>query len=323
MHRPPLCLTGDAAYILSMSTPRNHHYIPQFWLKRFSHDGKSKMVWAYDWDIDKVNEKSIATLMSEHDLYTRQTATGPDTSLETGEMGAVDTRGAQLFQRLDSGDRSQALREELADFFAVMALRHPNTVNRYPSAAAGLLLDIHEAIEATTNPGDFNAFLKGRDAPDLNITATEFAHLKSATPAARDLQFGQLFDSLLESAGNPDVPFSDVIVDKSGRATLKKRLLGMEWVLRSAKGSELVIGDTGIVFERGQIDLGWKVVLGPQLALLIARSERPVSSDIRDGTLESWEARNINVETAARSNRLLVGRSKSAVESAAQHIKKS
>jgi hypothetical protein len=304
-----------------MNMPRNHHYIPQFWLKRFSRDGKSKLVWSYDWDTDKVDERSVATLMAEYDLYTQQAAVGPDVSLETGEMGKVDTRGAQLFQRLDGGDRSPALREELADFFAVMALSHPTTVNRYPSAAAGLLLNIQEAMEVANSPDDVIDYIKRKGLPDFTITSIEFAHLKSATPQARDLMFGQLFDSLLALGGNPDVPFSDVIVDTSGRATLKDRLLDMKWVLRKAKEPELVIGDTGIVFERGESDLGWKVVLGPDLVILITKSERPISSMIDDGTLESWEVDNINVETAARSNRLLVGGSKSAVETVAQHIR--
>jgi hypothetical protein len=304
-----------------MNISHNHHYIPQFWLKRFSRDGKSKLVWSYDWDNDKIDERSVTTLMAAYDLYTQQTAAGPDASLETGEMGKVDTRGAQLFQRLDKGDRSPALREELADCFAVMALRHPTTVNRYPSAAAGLLLNIQEAVEVANVAGDVVDYMKHRGISDFTITSSDFAHLKSATPQARDLMFGQLFDSLLTSGGNPKAPFSDVIVDTSGRATLKDRLLGMKWILRKAKEPELVIGDTGIVFERGESDLGWKVVLGPNLVILISKSERPVSSTIGDGTLESWEVNNINVETAARSNRLLVGGSKSAVERVAQHIR--
>lgn len=303
--------------------PRNHHYIPQFWLKRFSYDGKSKMVCSYDWDVDRVDEKSVVTLMSEYDLYTQQTASGPDVSLETGEMGAVDNKAKQLFQRIDSGDRSQTLREELADFFGVMALRHPITVSRYPSAAARLLLNIQDAIEVATSLSEFIDIMKGVGVLDFSVTPGEFAQLKSATPSARDLQFGRLFDSLLATGGNPDVPFSDVIVDKSGREALKDRLLGMDWVLCKAKESEFIIGDTGIVFERGEIDLGWKVIIGPDLVLLITKTERPVLRVIGDGMLESWEVANINVETAARSNRLLVGRSKSAVEEAAQHIRKS
>jgi hypothetical protein len=304
-----------------MNMPRNHHYIPQFWLKRFSCDGKSKLVWSYDWNTDKVDQRSVATLMAEYDLYTQLTAAGADVSLETSEMGKVDTRGAQLFQRIAGGERSPALREELADFFAVMALRHPTTVNRYPSAAAGLLLNIQEAMEVATCPDDVIEYMKRRGVPDFTITLVEFTDLKSATPAARDQMFGQLFDSLLASGGTPDLPFSDVIVDTSGRGRLKDRLLDMKWVLRKAKASELVIGDTGTVFERGESDLGWKIVLGPDLALLISKSDRPVSSLIGDGTLESWEVENINVETAARSNRLLVGGSKSAVEAAARHIR--
>jgi hypothetical protein len=304
-----------------MNVPRNHHYIPQFWLKRFSPDGNSKLVWSYDWGDDKVKKRSISKLMVEYDLYTQKTLDGPDVSLETGEMGKVDTAGAQLFRNLDDGDRSSELREEFADFLAVMALRHPTTVNRYPNAAAGLLLNIHEAVDVANEHADFIDQMARRGLPDFAVTPSEFVHLKSATAQARDLMFGQLFDSLLGPAGNPDTPFADVITDKSGRATLKGRLLDMRWVIRKANDPRLVIGDTGIVFERGESDLGWKIVVDPHRVILITKSEQPVSRGISDGALEPWEADNINVESAARSMRLLVGNTKSAVEAVAQHIR--
>lgn len=301
--------------------PRNHHYIPQFWLKRFSHDGKSKLVWSYDWESDKIDERSVAMLMAQYDLYTQSTAAGPDVSLETGEMGIVDNQGAELFRRIDNGDRSLELRENMADFFSVMALRHPSTVNRYPSAAAGLILNIQESLEVANQCGDFINYMASLGVPDFSISPAEFAQLKAATPQARDLIFGRLFDSLLATGGDPNMPFSDVITDQSGREILKKRLLNMKWVLRRSKGADLVIGDTGIVFERGESDLGWKIVLSPDLALLITKSDWPVPSLIEDGTFESWEVSSINVETAARSRRLLVGGSKSAVAAIAQHLR--
>jgi Protein of unknown function (DUF4238) len=303
-----------------MNVPRNHHYIPQFWLKRFSYDGNSKLVWSYDWGDDKIEKRSISKLMAEYDLYTQHTSGGLDVTLETGEMGIVDNTGAQLFRKLDDGDRSSALREELADFFAVMALRHPTTVNRYPTAAAGLLLNIHEAVDVANGHADFIDQMARRGLPDFAVTLSEFVHLKSATAQTRDLMFAQLFDSCLGPAGNPDTPFADVITDKSGRATLRGRLLGMRWVIRKANDPRLVIGDTGIVFERGESDMGWKIILDPNHALLITKSEQPVSNTIGDAVLEPWEGDNLNVESAARSVRLLVGKTKSAVEKVTQHI---
>ncbi len=160
-----------------------------------------------------------------------------------------------------------------------------------------------------------------RGIPEFQINQAEFDYLKSATPQARDFMFGQLFDSVLGAAGNPNIPFSDVVKDPSGRSTLKAHLLGMKWVLRQTKKPDLVIGDTGIVLERGEIDLGWKIILGPDLAMLITKSDSPVSSTIGDGTLEAWEVDNINLETAARSRRFLVGGNRSAVEAVAQHVK--
>ncbi len=49
--------------------PRRQHFIPQFWQKRFSHNG-TNMVWAYDVERHRVEERSIKSLMQIYDLYT-------------------------------------------------------------------------------------------------------------------------------------------------------------------------------------------------------------------------------------------------------------
>src|SRR3546814_7145484 len=79
-----------------MNIPRKHHCILQFCLKRFSHDGQSKLVWSYDWTSEKVAERSVEKLMAEYDLYTQQTSAGINVSLETGEMRKVDEFEALL-----------------------------------------------------------------------------------------------------------------------------------------------------------------------------------------------------------------------------------
>ncbi|TMJ14399.1 MAG: DUF4238 domain-containing protein [Alphaproteobacteria bacterium] len=152
---------------MGMSIPRNHHFIPQFWLKRFSATGDAKLVWSYVWDADKIKERSVEKLMAVQDLYTRHTASGPDVSLETGELGEVDRVGSDLFRKLDAGDRSSNLREELADFFAVMALRHPQTVSRFPEATAQVLLHVMDGLNIAATAADFTHHMAASGVPVL------------------------------------------------------------------------------------------------------------------------------------------------------------
>lgn len=304
-----------------MSEPRNHHYIPQFWLKRFSHDGNSKLVWSYDWAEDTVKERSIKIIMSEYDLYTQQTSGGNDVSLETGEMGRVDSSGSALFRRLDQGERSAVLRDELADFFSVMALRHPATVSRFPEVAAGFLCDLQSILADATTPADLDKYLASIGASPSGITSAEFATIRSATSADLDLFFTSHFDKQLASGGNEEIPYADAIKDRSGRDILRDRILKMEWTLASTPEPTVLIGDIGILLERGNSDQGWKIAIGPQQILSIAKTEQPVPAKIGGGTLKSWEVDRVNVETAARSKRLLAGRSKATLEKASAHVK--
>jgi len=179
-----------------MSEPHNHHYIPQFWLKRFSDDGQSKLVWSYDWNKDTIEKRSTKVLMSGYDLYTRKASTGDDNSLETGELGVVDSSAASLFLRLDLGERTETLREELADFFAVMALRHPVTVGRHPIVAAGFLIMVQEIIASASNVAELDAYFAGLSLPASGMHRADFTRLKAATSADLDASLTSIFEQI-------------------------------------------------------------------------------------------------------------------------------
>lgn len=304
-----------------MSDPHNHHYIPQFWLRRFSDDGQSAMVWSYVWDKDTVEKRSTRTLMSGYDLYTKKTSAGDDFTLETGEMGRVDGSGALLFQRLDQGERSVALRDSLADFFAVMVLRHPVTVKRHPIVAADFLIRFQQIFASVNNLADLDTKLAQSNLPASGMDATEFALLKSYSEPDLDAYFSSLFDQLLAPGGHEEIPFADTIEDPSGRGEIKSRLLDMQWILLETAEPIVVIGDAGIVHERGDLGYGWKIPIGPHHILSLSKSDHPVSADIEDGTIERWQVESLNLEAATRSKNLLIGQCKDAVLHAASQIR--
>lgn len=284
-----------------MSEPHNHHYIPQFWLKRFSHDGRSKLVWSYDWDCDTIEKRSVKKLMSEYDLYTQNTSAGDDVTLETGEMGVVDRSGAALFQRLDQGERSSALREELADFLGVMALRHPVTVNRFPLAAAAFVADLQSAFASANSLADLDTYFVSLSLPTSGMTSADFDILKAASASDLDAAFTSIFDKLFAQRGSEDIRYADTIIDRSGRGTLKKCLMEKEWTLGTSPHPDVVIGDIGILLERGDCRQGWKIAIGPSHVLTINNTNRPVPTTIGSTVLKTWQIQAMNLETAAKS----------------------
>ena len=75
--------------------PRIHHFVPQFWIRKFiSLDGK---LWGYEWNSDRIRDRSPRSMMQVFDLYTIQPSGADDTSLETNELGVIDTAGARAF----------------------------------------------------------------------------------------------------------------------------------------------------------------------------------------------------------------------------------
>jgi Protein of unknown function (DUF4238) len=101
--------------------PRVHHFVPQFWIKKFiSADGN---LWGYEWNDDRIKQRSPKAMMQVFDLYTIQPSGVDDTSLETNELGAIDDSGAKAFDRVLSGDLDESVRLELATFLAAQS--HP------------------------------------------------------------------------------------------------------------------------------------------------------------------------------------------------------
>jgi len=67
--------------------PRIHHFVPQFWIRKFiSLDGK---LWGYEWNSDRIRDRSPRSMMQVFDLYTIQPSGADDTSLETNELGVI------------------------------------------------------------------------------------------------------------------------------------------------------------------------------------------------------------------------------------------
>jgi hypothetical protein len=74
--------------------PRIHHFVPQFWIKKFaSSNGKIE---AFDKKDGQVYVRSARQIMQLYNLYTLQPTGIDDTTLETSELNKIDSDGAAL-----------------------------------------------------------------------------------------------------------------------------------------------------------------------------------------------------------------------------------
>jgi hypothetical protein len=107
---------------------KNHHYVPQFWLKAFA-DSNGNI---YAWDGRSVGVRSSKRLMKEDWLYTLfDNAWIPTDALED-ELSIMEANAAALFSKIagSSHQFTEQDRQELLSFLALQACRHPDVMNR-------------------------------------------------------------------------------------------------------------------------------------------------------------------------------------------------
>ena len=175
--------------ILPLTSLRNNRdqqaprpsFRPQFWIKKFvSADGK---LWGYEWYDDQVKHRSSKAVMQIFDLYTIQPSGADDTSLESNELGTIDTQGAITFDRVLNGDRSEAVKADLASFLAVQIMRDPDTLSSYRPRTQELTLQLLNALTAkdyASFSADFEKLFPGAD-----IKEAEYNHIRGLGPGRR------------------------------------------------------------------------------------------------------------------------------------------
>ncbi len=301
-----------------MTKPRNHHYVPQFWQREFG-SGLS-LVWAYDYQKDNVESRSPKSMMQERDLYTVDRHGAVDVSLETVELGQVDGDGAQLLKRLIAGDGSADLRTKFADFLAVQALRIPEMVTRYGELSQALILQLLEA-PAAADYEEFVTRIQAKGGRVLYLDEPGFDALR-VVPLADIEQFVEAhMDAVVSGDGDKDIPHTDAIRDPAARKQIADRLLGMTWTMKRFARPDVILGDTGVIFEKGDMFSGWRAPLAPNIALFIDAGADPVPAAIAVEAGRDHEIEGLNYESAARSTRWLIGSSQSVVERYASQVR--
>ena len=281
--------------------PRKHHFVPQFWIRKFIHsDGK---IWAFDKEKGQVRERSSKQLMQLFNLYTLQPSGIDDTTLETRDLNKVDTEGAAVFSRVLNGDRSKVSKEELASFFSFQIMRDHEIVTSYNPRAQELILSLLDLFDAE----NFQSFCLNWEAryPGASITKAEFEYINSLGLKETEDELEKIILALESAGGLPELPFTDVVRQPSGRNIIRDTLLSRSWTLLEDNAARFILGDTGVLFEKGDMsDL--LAPISPKAVLSL--------SPVRNSTdcIESIQAAdhqigNINLEVAARARRWIVG----------------
>lgn len=134
-----------------MNKPRKHHFIPQFYLRRWASDGQ---IWRFirpNGETSKVHGKRVypAATGWQRDLYTYPSPEDENlaATIESQFLQVIDTRGAEAFECLNSG-RPFSVERKVGLIQFLLAMMH-----RTPGRIQWLTAKLHEELE---NDGCFD-----------------------------------------------------------------------------------------------------------------------------------------------------------------------
>jgi len=282
--------------------PRKHHFVPQFWIRRFA--GTDGKLWAYDHVNGRIGERSSKQLMQIFNLYTVQPSGADDTTLETVDLNLIDSEGSAVFDRILNGDLTEPAKEKLASFLAVQVLRDPDIVVSYNPRAQELSLDLLAAFDAP----DFDKFREAWETqyPGTSVTEAEFDHIRSLRLQGAENALEAIIAALDDSEGLPELPFTDAVRSPDSRNIIRDHLLSLDWALKTDDADRFILGDTGVIYSKGPME-SLSTPLSPGAALFLKPSDRP-SLGISSTSAADYDVANLNFEIAARSRRWIVGK---------------
>jgi hypothetical protein len=281
--------------------PRKHHFVPQFWIRRFA--GTDGKLWAYDHDNGRISERSSKQLMQIFNLYTVQPSGADDTTLETVDLNRIDSEGSAVFDRILKGDLTQPAKEGFASFLAAQVLRDPGIVTSYNPRAQELTLNLLAAFDAP----DFDTFSKAWAAqyPGTSVTEAEFDYIHSLSLQGAENALEAIIAALDDSEGLPELPFTDAVRSPDSRNIIRDHLLSLDWALKTDAAARFILGDTGVLYNKGAMQtLSAPLSRGAALFLTPSDSPKPGISPV---SAADHDVANLNLESASRSRRWLVG----------------
>lgn len=162
------------------SGPRNHHYIPQFYLKGFTTDGaKESQLSVLDLKERRQWAASVEKTATQTYLYRVRLKNGGDPAvLEKGLASVVEDKLAPILQRVISGrslPKGQDF-ELLMNLVVLMILRVPAFMSFCKGVAASQLSDLSRSMVAT--PEAWKAIISEMKAAGIESPDVPFEDMK-------------------------------------------------------------------------------------------------------------------------------------------------
>lgn len=105
----------------------NHHFVPQFWLKRFAND-KGQI---QSWDGKKTSPVGSASVMSSDWLYTVYDSKWIASNDLENHLSKLEGDAGKAFKAIENvGDLTANTADAMVDFLALQACRHPDILTR-------------------------------------------------------------------------------------------------------------------------------------------------------------------------------------------------
>jgi hypothetical protein len=149
---------GDAP--LPKSDARNHHYIPQLLLRRFT--GDDKLLRRLNKSTGEVDKVGVPSAASQEGFYTFDDAGGLPTNDVEAYFGIIENHAARALRRMErNGELSHADRATISIFLAMLWVRTPSA--REQGGALSQEVFKLSAASFYANPDEFRRSYRKRE----------------------------------------------------------------------------------------------------------------------------------------------------------------
>lgn len=275
---------------------QRHHYVPQFWLRRFR-DARNTL---YQWNGQRCDIVSTKDIMQEAWLNTTFDAHWQASNQLEDDLGKLEKLAAKLYTELENSSvaLTEQHREMLCDVLALQACRHPDVFNSGHRKVARLATFFADAPLMNSETQFIN------EAASLGIEASEAAAAYSLLHQEDpDWLEQQALEAMAKSPQDPELPMTEAL-KAMVPVSAALRHLSYE-IIAAPAGLHFVLGDTPL--PQSDLVLGFVVPLSKDVAVVASTVSAPAVPSIRRRAASAQEVVDSNRMQWQMAARIVVG----------------